>query len=97
MLAGLDAILSAVLAGKSASCKRKEPGDSSVAPWNVVQLQQIGDGPRGPVVSVVDKGFCGGVESVMRTFGGKRFTSAVSYVQCFPAVLICNNWVGTSR
>ncbi len=80
MLAGLDAILAAILEGKQASCKRKEPGDAAVAPWNVVQLQQIGDGPNGPVVTVVDKGFCGGCESLMRTFGGPRFTSALSYV-----------------
>jgi hypothetical protein len=80
MLAGLDAILSAVIAEKSASCKRKEPGDAAVAPWNVVQLQQIGDGRHGPVVTVVDKGFCGGCESLMRTFGGNRFTSALSCV-----------------
>ncbi len=37
------------------SCKRREPGDSAVAPWNVAQLSQIGDGAHGPSVTVVDK------------------------------------------
>ncbi len=35
--------------------KRRAPGDSAAAPWNVAQLQQIGYGAYGPVVTVVDK------------------------------------------
>ncbi len=35
--------------------KRRAPGDAAAAPWNVAQLQQIGYGAYGPVVTVVDK------------------------------------------
>lgn len=38
-----------------AGSRRREPGDSAVAPWNVAQLQQTGFGAQGPAVTVVEK------------------------------------------
>jgi hypothetical protein len=44
-----------VAPGVQASCRRRAPGDSAVAPWNVTQLQQTGYGAHGPAVTVVEK------------------------------------------